>query len=417
VPIMGTKSFWMSSSNNDVCQKEEQVLKNAGYINIQLYSAHYKASGNFWQQHFGGSDKIVLSTSVKYQTSTENIEAIAIQDIKVVDINQTHDLGLQRNIAIKIPAHADALELATRITAVKNDKLQEKFQMLNSPEFQTALQLTPTIIGQVLTITTLAKKLFTETGPGSQLEATYAGIISSQHEEKPVENGKLTPGYLILISSDEGQSFSYIDQSQFNLKGNTLYYDSTKVTNTNIIFLVSFEKTKGIDENSIWFRKYTEAINCLDKIYTADNNKIVDIYKESMNIWIQGNALLEADPTFLFTEKVKIKNGIREKIWERYLDLTAKAPSHIKPEISFTTEMLTQITGAATAPKDISIALPSTAAYLEKHFNLDPDKPFNDEAQPLFNIRPQAAINALKADTEEYIRELRAEGKDFSILE
>ena len=73
--ILGTKKFWMPSPDSTGSQSEDQILKNSGYINIQLFSVNYKSNGNFWQNIFGGSDNIALSTNIKYQTTTENIEA------------------------------------------------------------------------------------------------------------------------------------------------------------------------------------------------------------------------------------------------------------------------------------------------------------------------------------------------------
>ena len=108
----------------------------------------------------GGKDKIALATTLKYQSGIDSIEATSVQDVQEVKVNKNYNLGLQRNIAIKIPANADAIAMEVKMTAVKNDSLQAKFDMLNQPEYQSALQLAPTVVGQVLTITSLVKKLF-----------------------------------------------------------------------------------------------------------------------------------------------------------------------------------------------------------------------------------------------------------------
>ena len=417
--ILGTKKYWIGSSDQTTCQQDEQILKNSGYINIQLHSAHYKSNSNFWQRTFGGSNTIVLSTNVKYKTSIEDIDSTSIQDIKNIDINKTYNLGLQRNIAIKIPAHADALELTIRITGTRNDKLQAKFQMLNRPEFQTALQMTPTIIGQVITITALAKQLFTETEASTQLEANYAGIISSQPDVNPVGNGKLTKGYLILISSDDDHSFQNVDDSNFSLRGEkreTLYYKDVQVTNTNIVFLVSYEKVKGVDEKSGWFLKYQEALNKLDEIYIAENDKIESILNNAKNIWIQGNTLLDADSTYLNTEKTTIKTAMMSEILKKYENLTSKLIPVQKEEISIDTEVLKQISGSATL-EEISIALPSTSSYLNKTFNLLKNKPYDDKGQPIIAVKASKALSLLNKDKKIYLDDLKSEGKSFSLFD
>ena len=175
--ILGTKKFWKPAPGATSTQKENQILKNAGYINIQLHSVNYMSVGNFWQNTFGGDDNIALATSLKYQSGTETIEATSVQDVREVEANKVINFGLQRNIAVKIPANADALSLEVKMTAVKDDSLQTKFDMLNKSEYQAALQLAPTVVGQVLTITSLVKKLFTDSDPHSQLDAGYAGIM------------------------------------------------------------------------------------------------------------------------------------------------------------------------------------------------------------------------------------------------
>src|SRR5208283_2869307 len=158
------------------------------------------------------------------------------------------------------------------MTAVKDDRLQAKFDMLNKPEYQAPLQLAPTVVGQVLTIASLAKKLFSESDPHAQLEASYAGIISSSSsEDNPVSNGKLTQGYLIIISTNEGLQLNNVDENKFELKGDGLYYGSTQVENTYMIFNISFDQLKGDDEKANWFKKYNDALNSLDKLQlTAD---------------------------------------------------------------------------------------------------------------------------------------------------
>ena len=159
--ILGTKKFWKPSVGASATQRENQILKNAGYINLQLRTVNYMSVGNFWQTTFGGKDNIALATTLKYQSGVESIEATSVQDVREVKVNKNYNLGLQRNIAVKIPANADAIAIEVKMTAVKNDSLQAKFDMLNQPEYQSALQLAPTVVGQVLTITSLVKKLFT----------------------------------------------------------------------------------------------------------------------------------------------------------------------------------------------------------------------------------------------------------------
>src|SRR5512139_1226431 len=107
MPVLGTKKFWKPAEGASASQKENQILKNSGYINIQLTSVAYKSTGNFWQKLVGGKDKIALATSVKYNSGTNQVESNSVQDVREVRANRKYDLGIQRNIAVKVPANAD----------------------------------------------------------------------------------------------------------------------------------------------------------------------------------------------------------------------------------------------------------------------------------------------------------------------
>ena len=330
--ILGTKKFWKPTTGASSSQKENQILKNRGYINIQLHSVNYMSVGNFWQKYFSGKDKIALATSLKYQSGVDTIEATLVQDVREVIVNKNYNLGLQRNIAVKIPANADAIAIEVKMTAVKTYTMQSKFDMLNKSEYQAALQLAPTIVGQVLTITSLVKKLFSDSDPQSQLEASYAGIISSQPEDNPVSSGKLTKGILLMISTNEGEQFDNVDETKFSIKGDTLYYQNKQVENTYLIFNISFEPLKGDDEKANWFKKYNDSLNNLDKILlTTKQNEIQKIYNDSTSMWIEGNALIDADATYINSERTQIKAAAFKSISDKYKNLTHPTQTPTSP--------------------------------------------------------------------------------------
>ncbi|UWX58180.1 hypothetical protein NY406_02580 [Chlorobaculum sp. MV4-Y] len=103
-----------------------------------------------------------------------------------------------------------------------------------------------------------------------------------------------------MISTNEGDPFNNVDESKFEIKGDTLHYNNKQVENTYIIFNISFEPLKGQNENANWFK----AINNLDKIQLTTNSKEIEkIFNNSKTIWIEGNALLDADATYINNEK------------------------------------------------------------------------------------------------------------------
>jgi len=397
MPILGTKKFWKPASGTIATQKANQILKNSGYINLQLRTVNYMSKGNFWQSTFGGKDKIALTTTLKYQTGVESIEATSVQDVREVKVDQNYNLGVQQNIAVKIPAISDAIAIEVKFTALKQDVLQAKFEMLNQPEYRKGLELAPTVVGQVLTITSLVKNLFTETDPKTQLEATYAAIISAVSEDNPVTNGKLTQGLLIMISTDEGDKFEGAEDDKFNLKGDTLYYDDKQVENTYVVFNITFESVRGDNEKANWFKKYNEALNHLDKIMTKeDAEEIKKIYDESRIMWEQGNSLLEADETYIQGERGKLKAAAYSAIKSRYSELNPVS----KPK-----ENVGQVLFSISSNNidNLINSLPATGSFVEKSFS---------ESGNLNNAFVGSSFNAdkvfslIEKDTEAYMKEL-----------
>ncbi len=407
--ILGTKKFWKPAQGDTSTQQNNQILKNAGYINIQLYCVNYMSVGNFWQNTFGGSDKIALATNLKYQSGVDSIEATSVQDVREVKTNKIYNLGLQRNIAVKIPANADAMTIDVRMTAVKDDLLQAKFDMLNKPEYQAALQLAPTVVGQVLTVTSLVKKLFTDSDPHSQLEASYAGIISSQPEGNPVSNGKLTRGLLIMISTNDGDQFNNVDETKFELRGDTLYYNNELVENTYLVFNISFEQFKGDDEKANWFKKYIEALNNLDKIQlTIDPDEIKKILNDSKTMWIEGNALIDADASYINSERRKIKGVIIKSINDKYIELT-QSTQPISPKE--TAQILKGLAGKISF-NHVRESFPVTADFLNNKFKIDPTKAIDSKL--FLDLAKDEKLSALlNQDADDYLKDLKKNNISF----
>lgn len=411
MPSLGTKQFWIPSAGASATQRDNQILKNAGYINIQLFCVNYMATGNFFQHIFGGSDKVVLATNLKFESGVSSIEASSVQDMRKVRVHDdaSHSLGLQRNIAVKIPSSANAIAMDVKLTAVKDDQLEAKFDMLNKPEYQAALQLAPMIVGQVLTITSLVKKLFTDTDPQLQLQASFAGIISSQAEDNPVKNGKLTTGKLVMISTDEGESFDDVDERKFELRGDSLFFNNHRVENTYAVFNIGFEPLKGEDQNSNWFEKYNQAVNNLDKILVSGEEEFSKIFNDSKTMWIEGNALLQADQTYINSEKTKIKATAFKTINDRFRELTQTTPQQLNiPNI------IQGLTGGVTLDV-VRDALPQTGKFLSQ--NLDESRESN--LGGIVNL-PNLANSSMLAqlisdDANSYLKELQAHNKNFKL--
>ncbi|CAL2080938.1 conserved hypothetical protein [Tenacibaculum sp. 190524A05c] len=325
---LGTKKFYQSF--NGKTEQNNQILKNSGYVSISLHSAFYKSVGNFWQSIFGGNDKIALTSTITYKASDRSIEAKSIVDKRTVKADRNHPLGLSRLVALKIPTIADGLEMKIELTAIKDDNLENGLDLMNSEEFQNPLQMSSVPVGQILTVTNVIKKIFTGIENPSILEATFAGIVSTEQIANPVERERLTEGYIIVIANnDEDDDFlNQVDPTKFQVQSDGLKYENEIVQHTNLVFAVTYDKLKGVDQESSWFKKYQRAINKLDDILLSiDNEEHKKILTDSKRLWIEANALLFDDPNFIDKEKNSIKFTYLKKINERYTQYTEQSDS------------------------------------------------------------------------------------------
>jgi len=407
--VIGTKKFWKPEPGAASNQRENQILKNSGYFNIQLFAFNYMSKGDVWQNIFGGKNSIALSTTLKFDLGITSIEAATIQDVRKVPTGSNYNQGLQRNIAVKVPANADAISLEVKITEVKTDNLQTKFDMLNKPEFQTGLQLAPIIVGQLITVTSLVKKIFITSEPNGQLEASFAGIISNEPEDLPVQNGKLTKGILIIIATNDGADFTGADEAKFSLKGDQLYYENKIIENTYVLFNITFETLKGISEKSNWSKRYNDALSYLDKIVALDDQtEIEKVFKDAKDMWIEANALINADDSYIDGEKSSIKALMITKIREKYNKLTKPA---ISAPVLSTEQILQGITGTTDLDK-LKAALPATGKLFNQPEN---ENSAADNADfkswlPAENINDNQLFSNLTTDSKEYLSELEDNG-------
>jgi hypothetical protein len=428
MPNLGIKTFWKNVTGSPSDQGPNQILKNECYINIKLQCVNYKSEGTWWQKRFGGTDNIVLTTTLNYKAGPETIEATSVQNRKKIKINQSSNLAVNKIIGEKIPSTADSIALEVKMSALKNDKLQERFDMLNKTEYQTALQLAPKALGQVLTITSLVKNLLTDSDLQPQIEASYAGIISSGRETEPIVNGNLTRGMLIFIATDEENSYSKVNVNNFELKGLNLYYNNNEVTNTYSVFIISTDDLRGSDQNSNWFKKYAIAVRTLDKIRQANNpTEKENILKDAIAIWNEGNILLDADTNYLDKEKTQIRNLYINEINDTYKKLNPppvppigvlpNVPLPLSPDSpGISLDIIKGLTGSTTF-NTIREALPATGNYLLETLKLDSTNTIESGLLENIVIDPQKLSEFINKDNKAYLLNLDKSGITRDFLE
>jgi hypothetical protein len=322
--VKGTRVYWRPSSTAQG-GGPQQILKNSGYINVVLQAVQYKANGNFWQQMFGGSDKITVSTQVTWQSSGDPKIAAAIQDFRKVSVPSTNTLAVGRNIVLKVPAAADGIEMKVGISAVHDDNLGKVLQILNSDEFKQPLQLAPVAVGQILTIATLVKKAFTDTDPSDILAASYPGIISDGAVADPVANNRLVQGYIILIVKQDDEDQLDFDPAQLAVTGNGLLSNSHPLPNTYMVFNVSFDPWRGRDVSTSWSMKFDQASTKADELIFATADQRQAIIAAAFDLLKAGGALLDEDPNYITAEKTLLKKAAIKEVQDKIATNTGMA--------------------------------------------------------------------------------------------
>jgi hypothetical protein len=304
--LQGTRVYWKSSHSNGETNPK-QILKNSGYINVVLQAVQYKAGGSWWQKVFGGSDKITVSTQIAWQTSADPKIAAAIQDFRKVSVPSVNPLAIGRNVVLKVPAAANGLEMQVSISAVQDDNLGKTLQLLNGDDFKQPLQLAPVAIGQILMVTNLVKKLFTDMDPSQVLAASYPGIISDSEMSDPVANNRLVEGYIILIVKQDDEDRLDFDPLRLSVTGNGLLFEGQPIENTYMVYNVTFDKWRGRDSGSPWSKKFEQASSKADELIFATADQKQNIIPAAYDLLKEGGALLDADENYISLEKANLK--------------------------------------------------------------------------------------------------------------
>lgn len=363
---LGTRSYWLPLSGSGVAPK--QIKKDQGYITVKLHTAHYFSDGNFWQDIFGGSDKITLKTQLTYFYGAQSIVAAAVQDVREVKANNGTFLAIQKFIALKVPSNADGLEMQLELAAIQNDNLDGAVSLLNSDEAKKPLELAPQVVGQVIAIAGLVKKAFTNIGPQMKLQSSYAGVISEDDLPNPVESQSLVEGYIIQIGQEKGGNANDADPTKLSLSADSLLYNGKSVNNTYVVYQVTVDKLRGLNPFAEWNVKFRSAYSMLDKILVAasDDEKKA-IWNDSVKTYVEGSALLDSDPSYLDGERQGIKSTVLTKLVKRHQEVSGNVfePLDIHKPLSLFVPSKAMLPEPDTS-RDVSEVAFNAKTYLDK---------------------------------------------------
>lgn len=327
--IKGTRMYWRPSGS-DAATAPKQILKNTGYISVVLQAVQYKSNGNWWQQTFRGSDKITVSTQVTWQSGSGTQVAAAIQDYRKVSVPSVNALAIGRNVVLKAPAIADGVEMQVTISAVQDDNLGRTLQILNSDEFKQPLQLAPAAMGQVLAIANLVKKVFSETDPSLALNACYPAILSEGAIPDPVVNSRLVEGYIIVVVKQDAEDQIDFDEGQLTVGGSGLLYNGKPIPNTYMVYNISCDPWRGRDTGSAWSQKFDQASSLCDELMFAAPEQRQSTISTASDLLKEGGALLDADPSYIALEKVRLKQAAYQEVKDKITANTGGLPGLAK---------------------------------------------------------------------------------------
>jgi len=373
---LGTQNFWKPrASNAKKLEKDCQILKNKGYISIFVEKVFYNGSPSFFQNIFGGKDKIAITTTTIYKTPGQDaLEAKIVLGTSTVDAKVPTILSKDCLIALDVPSHAEAIELKTTLTSIKKDNFERTIDILSDKTFQAPLNLAATNMGQVLTVAKLVNRIFSSDPQRAELEGSYAGLISQDPIDHPVENNRLTDGYLILISNNDKQNnfWDNFDSNLLTYVDKKLLYNNSHVKLTHIIYSIQFVEMRGETENTSWFKQYQKAFTKLeDLIGATTDTEIEEIKKEVIQEWKKGNLLLDNDSTYTQREKQLIKkrkfNEIKKIFQENEsLDSFISMDTIVEAE----TLLKTNNAGAARGFESTKNESSKSESYAAKLFNM-----------------------------------------------
>ncbi len=328
MPSVGTRTFWRPLDAAAGSQPEP-IVKNSGYLNVLLRGAYYWAPGSLWQRIFGGSDRISLVSTISYHAAIKTVEAVSVQDVRSVPAKKGSYLALGRTVAVRVPAGADAIELGVQLTAIESDNLDTALGLLNTNEARKALELAPPVVGAVVTITGLVKKAFSSIGAQPRLEATYPGIIGTGTTRTPLQENRLVAGYLIVIAvEDAADTFlDTVDPGGLNVVGDGLRYKGSPLRYTYVIYDISFDERRGLDPDAPWADKFRLSLRAIDPVVGASPSDWPQFLAGAKQKWVEGSALLDADPNYIDQERQEIRDKALSDLWAYYQKRTGSGPA------------------------------------------------------------------------------------------
>jgi hypothetical protein len=123
-------------------------------------------------------------------------------------------------------------------------------------------------------------------------------------------------------------------------------------------------------------------------------------------MWIEGNGLIDADLTYINSERIKIKASVLAKINQKYKDLTKPVSPESFKEAMLTPSLLNSLTGSFSL-NILKENLPETGSFFLKETEKTDAKALKENKFSInFSVDSETFLKLLSKDSKEYINSL-----------
>jgi hypothetical protein len=304
-------------------RKAAQVPRNGKYINVKIQSAYAFYKSGFLEN----IRTLVVSSEVALQGTTlvkgSQVQATLQKSKRDGDFIG----GVTDHLVASAPTTFKTMQLTFKFRGIGEDRFKKMFDVLTSSDMKVPLDLAAKTYGQATAMTNVLSRLlaspFTSDNPRDILDVTTSYAVyppdSEEHEDS------LRQGFIVIVSGREGKSdelstvLQLDPQSDLRIATEThalLYKKDGRFTlftrNSYVVFSVDQADTRGEDEDSVWFQKYTQAEQRVSQV--GSSAELPTAKGEAQTLWKEGNTLLAADRNFLQREREAIADLHRTKI-------------------------------------------------------------------------------------------------------
>ena len=302
--------------DKDASGKDTQIVRNTQYVSIKIEAAHVSYKSGFLEN----IKQIVVSSSVSFDLGNQKLQALNVNRTWQKSSNSDDNIPVNDLLAVLSPASPTSVGIKMSFSGIGQDRFKAIFDVLSTPEVKTVLSLSPAAIAQSTLATSIAQKFlaspYTSDKPKDVLSMSQGFVIYADRDADRVNS--LRQGYIVVISGSENKSADL--NTLLNLGADALRFDEGNhllqvkqadgswqqfTGNSYVVLSVTVDSVRGTDENSAWFKKFSDADKTTENLLTGDTADKVK--KDALSLWQEGSTLLSADTNYIEAERKSIR--------------------------------------------------------------------------------------------------------------